>query len=167
MILFWFIILFVLLSRGQWRSAMSCPGLNWGTCLLVDCLRKTTLCRLDLQAACRYTRINTHLHCLKACIVLFTWVRHGVISQGVQLGETATNTANINIRHATRIRAKDGCNIPDACQSNLCPSHSSCTDNWASHTCVCKPGNTNSAIERLYSGVQKLKTTFKFKWHVL
>uniref|UniRef100_A0A8C1WYL3 Cadherin EGF LAG seven-pass G-type receptor 1b n=1 Tax=Cyprinus carpio TaxID=7962 RepID=A0A8C1WYL3_CYPCA len=33
-----------------------------------------------------------------------------------------------------------GCNVPDACQSNLCPSHSRCTDNWASYTCVCEPG---------------------------
>uniref|UniRef100_A0A672NJX6 Cadherin EGF LAG seven-pass G-type receptor 1-like n=1 Tax=Sinocyclocheilus grahami TaxID=75366 RepID=A0A672NJX6_SINGR len=60
--------------------------------------------------------------------------------QGMRMGETSTNTANINIRHATRIHAKDGCNIPDACQSNLCPSHSRCADNWASHTCVCEPG---------------------------
>lgn len=83
------------------------------------------------------------------CIVLFTWVRHVVISQGVRMGETSTNTANINIRHATRIRAKDGCNVPDACQSNLCPSHSRCTDNWASLTCVCEPGNTSSATKGL------------------
>uniref|UniRef100_A0A8C1ZEY8 Cadherin EGF LAG seven-pass G-type receptor 1b n=1 Tax=Cyprinus carpio TaxID=7962 RepID=A0A8C1ZEY8_CYPCA len=60
--------------------------------------------------------------------------------QGLRMGETSTNTANINIRLATRIRAKDGCNVPDACQSNLCPSHSRCTDNWASYTCVCEPG---------------------------
>ncbi|XP_077066941.1 cadherin EGF LAG seven-pass G-type receptor 1 [Siphateles boraxobius] len=60
--------------------------------------------------------------------------------QGLRMGETSTNTANINIRHATRVRAKDGCNIPDACLSNLCPTHSRCGDNWASHTCVCEPG---------------------------
>uniref|UniRef100_A0A8C1R4N8 Cadherin EGF LAG seven-pass G-type receptor 1b n=1 Tax=Cyprinus carpio TaxID=7962 RepID=A0A8C1R4N8_CYPCA len=60
--------------------------------------------------------------------------------QGLRMGETSTNTANINIRLATRIRAKDGCNVPDACQSKLCPSHSHCTDNWASYTCVCEPG---------------------------
>uniref|UniRef100_A0A8C2IYK6 Cadherin EGF LAG seven-pass G-type receptor 1b n=1 Tax=Cyprinus carpio TaxID=7962 RepID=A0A8C2IYK6_CYPCA len=60
--------------------------------------------------------------------------------QGLRMGETSTNTANINIRLATRIRAKDGCNVPDACQSKLCPSHSRCTDNWASYTCVCEPG---------------------------
>ncbi|XP_026094789.1 cadherin EGF LAG seven-pass G-type receptor 1-like [Carassius auratus] len=60
--------------------------------------------------------------------------------QGLRMGETSTNTANINIRLATRIRAKDGCNVPDVCQSNLCPSHSRCTDNWASYTCVCEPG---------------------------
>ncbi|XP_059402797.1 cadherin EGF LAG seven-pass G-type receptor 1-like [Carassius carassius] len=60
--------------------------------------------------------------------------------QGLRIGETSTNTANVNIRLATRIRAKDGCNVPDVCQSNLCPSHSRCTDNWASYTCVCQPG---------------------------
>ncbi|XP_056107101.1 cadherin EGF LAG seven-pass G-type receptor 1 [Rhinichthys klamathensis goyatoka] len=60
--------------------------------------------------------------------------------QGLRMGETSTNTANINIRHATRVRAKDGCNVPDACPSNLCPTHSRCGDNWASHTCVCEPG---------------------------
>ncbi|XP_001920772.2 cadherin EGF LAG seven-pass G-type receptor 1 [Danio rerio] len=60
--------------------------------------------------------------------------------QGVRMGETSTNIANINIRHAKRIHAKDGCNVPDACLANLCPSHSHCTDNWTSHTCVCQPG---------------------------
>uniref|UniRef100_A0A9J8AN54 Cadherin EGF LAG seven-pass G-type receptor 1b n=1 Tax=Cyprinus carpio carpio TaxID=630221 RepID=A0A9J8AN54_CYPCA len=34
----------------------------------------------------------------------------------------------------------DGCNVPDVCQSSLCPSHSRCADNWASHTCICEPG---------------------------
>ncbi|XDV52911.1 hypothetical protein PO909_021553 [Leuciscus waleckii] len=60
--------------------------------------------------------------------------------QGLRIGETSTNSANINIRHATRVRAKDGCNVADACLSNLCPTHSRCGDNWASHTCVCEPG---------------------------
>ncbi|XP_056307479.1 cadherin EGF LAG seven-pass G-type receptor 1 isoform X2 [Danio aesculapii] len=60
--------------------------------------------------------------------------------QGVRMGETSTNTANINIRHAKRIHAKDGCNVPDTCLANLCPSHSRCTDNWMSHMCVCQPG---------------------------
>ncbi|XP_051545772.1 cadherin EGF LAG seven-pass G-type receptor 1 [Myxocyprinus asiaticus] len=60
--------------------------------------------------------------------------------QGLRMGETSTNTANINMRQAVKIRAKDGCNIPDTCQSNLCPTHSHCRENWASHTCVCVPG---------------------------
>ncbi|XP_051548726.1 cadherin EGF LAG seven-pass G-type receptor 1-like isoform X2 [Myxocyprinus asiaticus] len=60
--------------------------------------------------------------------------------QGVRMGETSTNTANINMQQAVKIRAKDGCNNPDTCQSNLCPTHSRCRDNWASHTCVCVPG---------------------------
>ncbi|XP_051975378.1 cadherin EGF LAG seven-pass G-type receptor 1 [Xyrauchen texanus] len=60
--------------------------------------------------------------------------------QGLRIGETSTNTANINMRQAVKIRAIDGCNIPDTCQSNLCPTHSHCSENWASHTCVCVPG---------------------------
>ncbi|XP_067292429.1 cadherin EGF LAG seven-pass G-type receptor 1 [Pseudorasbora parva] len=60
--------------------------------------------------------------------------------QGLRIGETSTNTANINMRHATRVRAKDGCSVPDACLSNLCPTNSHCRDNWTSHTCVCEPG---------------------------
>ncbi|XP_073724829.1 cadherin EGF LAG seven-pass G-type receptor 1 [Misgurnus anguillicaudatus] len=60
--------------------------------------------------------------------------------QGVRIGETSTNTANINMHQALRVRVKDGCNVPDACQSNLCPTHSRCMDTWSSHTCVCEPG---------------------------
>uniref|UniRef100_A0AAR2M2I0 Cadherin EGF LAG seven-pass G-type receptor 1 n=2 Tax=Pygocentrus nattereri TaxID=42514 RepID=A0AAR2M2I0_PYGNA len=60
--------------------------------------------------------------------------------QGVRMGETSTNTVNINIRQALRLRVKDGCDIPDACMSSMCPTHSHCRDNWASHSCMCEPG---------------------------
>ncbi|XP_060784124.1 cadherin EGF LAG seven-pass G-type receptor 1 isoform X2 [Neoarius graeffei] len=60
--------------------------------------------------------------------------------QGVRMGETSTNTGNINMHQALRVRVKDGCDIPDACVSSVCPTHSHCKDTWASHSCVCEPG---------------------------
>ncbi|XP_031420890.1 cadherin EGF LAG seven-pass G-type receptor 1 isoform X2 [Clupea harengus] len=64
---------------------------------------------------------------------------HGCI-QGVRMGETATNTANINMRQALRLRVEEGCEVVDACLSSVCPLHSRCTDTWASHSCVCQTG---------------------------
>ncbi|KAL2093590.1 hypothetical protein ACEWY4_010902 [Coilia grayii] len=64
---------------------------------------------------------------------------HGCI-QGVRMGETATNTANINMRQALRLGVEEGCEVPDACLSSVCPLHSQCRDTWASHSCVCQPG---------------------------
>ncbi|XP_041965982.1 cadherin EGF LAG seven-pass G-type receptor 1 [Alosa sapidissima] len=64
---------------------------------------------------------------------------HGCI-QGVRMGETATNTANINMRQALRLRVEEGCEVPDACQASACPLHSRCRDTWGSHSCVCQPG---------------------------
>ena len=58
------------------------------------------------------------------------------------MGETATNTANINMRQALRLRVEEGCEVVDACLSSVCPLHSRCTDTWASHSCVCQTGNT-------------------------
>ncbi|XP_066504962.1 cadherin EGF LAG seven-pass G-type receptor 1 [Hoplias malabaricus] len=60
--------------------------------------------------------------------------------QGVRMGETSTNTVNINMRRALKVHVKDGCNMADTCVSNVCPTHSHCRDNWASHSCVCEPG---------------------------
>lgn len=56
------------------------------------------------------------------------------------MGETSTNTGNIKMHQALRVRVRDGCDVPDACVSSLCPTHSRCVDNWASHSCVCEPG---------------------------
>ncbi|KAB5571510.1 hypothetical protein PHYPO_G00225740 [Pangasianodon hypophthalmus] len=60
--------------------------------------------------------------------------------QGVRMGETSTNTGNINMHQALRVKVKDGCDVPDACMSSVCPTHSRCRDNWASRSCVCEPG---------------------------
>ncbi|KAF7707587.1 cadherin EGF LAG seven-pass G-type receptor 1 isoform X2 [Silurus meridionalis] len=60
--------------------------------------------------------------------------------QGVRIGETSTNTGNINMRQAVRVRVKDGCDVPGRCVSAACPTNSRCRDNWASHSCVCEPG---------------------------
>uniref|UniRef100_W5KPZ0 Cadherin EGF LAG seven-pass G-type receptor 1 n=1 Tax=Astyanax mexicanus TaxID=7994 RepID=W5KPZ0_ASTMX len=60
--------------------------------------------------------------------------------QGVRMGETSTNTVNINVRQAQRVHVRDGCDMANACVSNMCPVHSRCTDNWASHSCICEPG---------------------------
>ncbi|KAM9471158.1 cadherin EGF LAG seven-pass G-type receptor 1 [Clarias gariepinus] len=60
--------------------------------------------------------------------------------QGLRMGETSSNTANINMHKALRVRVNDGCEVLDACVSSVCPAHSRCTDNWASHSCVCESG---------------------------
>lgn len=58
------------------------------------------------------------------------------------MGETATNTANINMRQALKLRVEEGCQVPDACLSSVCPLHSRCRDTWGAHSCVCQPGNS-------------------------
>uniref|UniRef100_A0A4W4H7M5 Cadherin EGF LAG seven-pass G-type receptor 1a n=1 Tax=Electrophorus electricus TaxID=8005 RepID=A0A4W4H7M5_ELEEL len=60
--------------------------------------------------------------------------------QGVRMGETSTNTVNVNMRQALRVRIRDGCDPANMCVSNTCPAHSRCRDNWSSHSCVCEPG---------------------------
>ncbi|XP_030620817.1 cadherin EGF LAG seven-pass G-type receptor 1 [Chanos chanos] len=60
--------------------------------------------------------------------------------QGVRMGETSTNTANINMRQALRIRIKKGCEVANSCLTSVCPTHSRCKDTWASHSCLCEPG---------------------------
>lgn len=67
-----------------------------------------------------------------------------VTVQGVRMGETSTNTANMNMHEAVRVHVQDGCDVLDACRSNTCPTHSRCHDNWASHSCVCEPGKLRS-----------------------
>lgn len=56
------------------------------------------------------------------------------------MGETATNTANINMQQALKIHVEEGCDMANPCDSNICPDNSQCTDDWNAHTCVCDPG---------------------------
>uniref|UniRef100_A0A671L319 Cadherin EGF LAG seven-pass G-type receptor 1 n=1 Tax=Sinocyclocheilus anshuiensis TaxID=1608454 RepID=A0A671L319_9TELE len=63
-----------------------------------------------------------------------------VSSVGVRMGETATNTANINMQQALKIHVEEGCDMANPCDSNICPDNSQCTDDWNAHTCVCDPG---------------------------
>ncbi|KAJ7997632.1 hypothetical protein DPEC_G00214140 [Dallia pectoralis] len=69
-------------------------------------------------------------------------VHHGFTGcmQGVRMGETSTNLANVNMREGRKIRVKEGCSVANPCTANLCPEHSRCTDNWRAHSCVCQPG---------------------------
>ncbi|KAL4656773.1 cadherin EGF LAG seven-pass G-type receptor 1-like [Arapaima gigas] len=60
--------------------------------------------------------------------------------QGVRMGETATNTGNINMLQGQKIGVVEGCDLVDSCDGNLCPEHSHCSDDWSAHTCVCDPG---------------------------
>ncbi|XP_075907847.1 cadherin EGF LAG seven-pass G-type receptor 1 isoform X3 [Nelusetta ayraudi] len=60
--------------------------------------------------------------------------------QGVRMGETSTNVANINMAQGLKIRVEDGCDLADPCDSNICPENSQCNDDWSTHTCICDPG---------------------------
>ncbi|XP_034019490.1 cadherin EGF LAG seven-pass G-type receptor 1 isoform X2 [Thalassophryne amazonica] len=60
--------------------------------------------------------------------------------QGVRMGETSTNVANINMAQGLKIRVEDGCDMADPCDSNICPENSHCSDDWSAHTCICDPG---------------------------
>ncbi|XP_057179691.1 cadherin EGF LAG seven-pass G-type receptor 1 isoform X2 [Triplophysa rosa] len=60
--------------------------------------------------------------------------------QGVRMGETATNTANINMQQALKIHVEEGCDLSNPCDLNICPENSYCTDDWNAHTCTCDPG---------------------------
>nr|XP_057933071.1 cadherin EGF LAG seven-pass G-type receptor 1 isoform X1 [Doryrhamphus excisus] len=69
-------------------------------------------------------------------------VRKGFVGciQGVRMGETSTNVANVNMARGLKIRVEDGCDLADPCDSNICPENSHCSDDWSTHTCVCDPG---------------------------
>ncbi|XP_058272722.1 cadherin EGF LAG seven-pass G-type receptor 1 isoform X1 [Hemibagrus wyckioides] len=60
--------------------------------------------------------------------------------QGVRMGETSTNTGNINMQQGLKIQVEEGCDLTDPCDSNICPENSHCMDEWSAHTCVCDPG---------------------------
>ncbi|XP_047431473.1 cadherin EGF LAG seven-pass G-type receptor 1 isoform X3 [Mugil cephalus] len=60
--------------------------------------------------------------------------------QGVHMGETSTNLANVNMDQGLKIRVESGCNLANPCNSKTCPENSHCSNDWSAHTCVCKPG---------------------------
>ncbi|KAM3859079.1 cadherin EGF LAG seven-pass G-type receptor 1 [Diretmus argenteus] len=60
--------------------------------------------------------------------------------QGVRMGETSTNVANVNMAQGLKIRVEEGCDLADPCDSNICPENSHCSDDWSTHTCICDPG---------------------------
>ncbi|KAM4712410.1 cadherin EGF LAG seven-pass G-type receptor 1 isoform 2-T2 [Anableps anableps] len=69
-------------------------------------------------------------------------VNHGFVGciQGVRVGETSTNVANVNMAKGQKIHVEDGCDLADPCDSNICPENSHCSDDWSTHTCICDPG---------------------------
>ncbi|XP_076008243.1 cadherin EGF LAG seven-pass G-type receptor 1 isoform X2 [Genypterus blacodes] len=60
--------------------------------------------------------------------------------QGVRMGETSTNVANVNMAQGLKIRVEEGCDLADPCDAHMCPENSHCSDDWSTHTCVCDPG---------------------------
>ena len=60
------------------------------------------------------------------------------------MGETSTNTANINMLQGQKIRVEEGCVLPEPCDAAHCPDNSHCSDDSVddlnTHTCVCDPG---------------------------
>ncbi|XP_026001885.1 cadherin EGF LAG seven-pass G-type receptor 1 isoform X6 [Astatotilapia calliptera] len=60
--------------------------------------------------------------------------------QGVRMGETSNNVANVNMAQGLKIRVENGCDLADPCDSNICPENSQCIDDWSTHTCACDPG---------------------------
>ncbi|XP_077449680.1 cadherin EGF LAG seven-pass G-type receptor 1 isoform X2 [Stigmatopora argus] len=69
-------------------------------------------------------------------------VRKGFVGciQGVRMGETATNLANVIMSRGLKIRVEEGCDVSDPCDANICPENSHCSEEWTTHTCVCDPG---------------------------
>ncbi|XP_018408005.1 PREDICTED: cadherin EGF LAG seven-pass G-type receptor 1 [Nanorana parkeri] len=60
--------------------------------------------------------------------------------KGVRMGETSTNTGTLNMNKASAINVESGCEVDNPCDSNLCPYHSDCSDEWNSFSCICEPG---------------------------
>nr|DBA31283.1 TPA: hypothetical protein GDO54_007159 [Pyxicephalus adspersus] len=60
--------------------------------------------------------------------------------KGVRMGETSTNTATLNMNKANVINVESGCEVDNPCDSNPCPYHSDCSDEWNSFSCNCEPG---------------------------
>lgn len=80
-------------------------------------------------------------HLLKCWIGSLQQFLEQLLHQGVRIGETSSNVANVNIAQGVKIRVEDGCDLADPCDSNICPENSHCSDDWNTHTCICDPGN--------------------------
>ncbi|KAI7790755.1 cadherin EGF LAG seven-pass G-type receptor 2 precursor [Triplophysa rosa] len=60
--------------------------------------------------------------------------------QGVRLGESSSNAVFPSMHQAHVVNVESGCSLPNPCDSNPCPSHSTCRDHWDSYTCTCHIG---------------------------
>ncbi|XP_061523757.1 cadherin EGF LAG seven-pass G-type receptor 1 isoform X2 [Phycodurus eques] len=69
-------------------------------------------------------------------------VRKGFVGciQGVRMGETSTDVANVIMSRGLKVRVEEGCDLADPCDATICPENSHCSDDWSAHTCVCDPG---------------------------
>jgi len=73
------------------------------------------------------------------------------LHQGVRMGETSTNVANVNMAQGLKIHVEDGCDLADPCDSNICPENSHCSDDWSTHTCICDPGDARTYKHALHT----------------
>ncbi|XP_073475805.1 cadherin EGF LAG seven-pass G-type receptor 1 isoform X2 [Aquarana catesbeiana] len=60
--------------------------------------------------------------------------------KGVRMGETSTNIATLNMNKANVFNVESGCDVDNPCDSNPCPYHSDCSDEWTTFSCNCEPG---------------------------
>lgn len=118
-------------------------------------LERTTTSAKDLLAAYRWVYLCVYF----IYIFIFekeTSQQFSLLHQGVRMGETATNVANVNMAQGLKIRVEDGCDLADPCDSNICPENSHCSDDWSTHTCVCDPGSIHLHKAIHYNGPCKL-----------
>lgn len=75
------------------------------------------------------------------CHAMLTQIT-GIIQchQGVRMGETSTNIATLNMNKASVFNVESGCDVDNPCDSNPCPYHSDCSDEWNTFSCNCEPG---------------------------
>lgn len=110
----------------------------WGVCPA-----KATESAKGSSAAYRsvFSSFHTSPHSFSTSAILAALLSC-VPRQGVRMGETSTNVANVNMAQGLKIRVEEGCDLADPCDSNICPDNSHCSDDWSAHTCVCDPGTT-------------------------
>ncbi|XP_047439870.1 cadherin EGF LAG seven-pass G-type receptor 2 isoform X3 [Mugil cephalus] len=54
--------------------------------------------------------------------------------QGLRVGGA------LSLSQARKVNVEQGCNVPDPCSSNPCPTNSYCSDDWDSYSCTCLSG---------------------------